>query len=283
MRSFVGFLLFEDLLDNLPNGSFTFTSFATYLFNPVVKVTAPDCGTTLGKIETIDYSIEGILELSTGLALTQARLNTLLAQGIYKINTRDLHSCTQSNGICVLCYRSTFPDYPVPTVGTQLTIPSRYILNHDLFRGDNTTTTFSLSYASTSYTLALVFINGTLQIGTYTITNQQLVLNSAPAQGVDVVVKYFIVSAKPFLNYLAKGYGGSIMGMQSLPTEPIVLRESLIKSLISQGQIDTLRQALPQFPAIDPLYITFTDKITDKLEKAIYMLCLYGIFSNANP
>ena len=283
MRSFVGFLLLEDLLDHLPTTSSVFTGFAAYLFNPTVTIVETACATTLGRIQTIDYSIEGVIELATGLGLTQSRLNTLLSNGVYTVATRDLHSCVSKNGICQTCYRSSFPDYPIPLVGTQISLPSRYILNHDIFRANGVANIYTLTQAPTAYTTALVFLNGVLQLSSaYTISNQTLTLVATPALGIDVLVKYYVVSAKPFLNYLALGYGGSIMGLESLPTEPIIIRESLRKSLISDGQLNKRRDLLAAFPGVDPLYAAYADRIHDSLEKAIYMLCIYGIFTNVN-
>lgn len=279
MRFYSGFLLLEDVLDNLPTTMQEINSFADSIFNPYLLVGSTDCQTQLGTIETVDFPLEGKIELSTGLSISQARVIALLSAGTYKVSVRDIRSCTQPGGVCRACYAASYPELSVPNLNTRIRVNCYYILNTDVFIGNGTSSSFSLSLTPMDYDTTLVYYNGILQTG-YTITDTTLTLPFTPTINNIVVVHFKLNSVKPYFGYLARTYTGGLLGVKALPTEALIVKPSLVYSLISDGQLARVRDLLSSFKAIEATYYAFIDTIPDNLEKALYMIMLYGIYGN---
>lgn len=113
MRSYSNFLLFKNVLENLPTGSRIIQDAARMIMNPYITIIEADCGTLLGKIEKLSYALEGEIELGTQNRLTIARIGLLLSQGVTTIRIRSISTCTSKKGLCMACYTSTF--VPIPT------------------------------------------------------------------------------------------------------------------------------------------------------------------------
>lgn len=306
MRTYAGFLLLEDLFDLLPTSNLDVTQFANSVFNPTVLVTETDCGTTLGKFIDVNTTAEGFTELAKdGLLSTpgdalinRSRVEYLLGNGIYTIAIRDLHACTsikrdnnnypvldsngrQIPGICQKCYAGTFPNNPIPAVGTLTKVNSRYISGIDSYISSGASPSFPTSRTTDLYNGTEVFIDGIQQSpSTYSVTDQSLTLSASPSLGTNITLRYVNYSAKPYLGYLAETYSGGLLGMNPLATATTTLRPSLIKSVISDGQLDVMHDLVSQYHAISSSYLDFSDTIVDKLEKALFLIALYGVFSD---
>lgn len=281
MRFYSGFLLLEDVFDNLPGTLSEIDSFADSVFNPTLLVASEDCQTQLGTIEKVQFSLEGKTELATGLVVTKDRIIDLLTASVYSLNTRDIHSCVEPTGICQACYVAGFPNNPVPDLNTRVRVESDYILSTDVFTGNDVSTQFTLSLTPLDYNDTLVYYDGILQTG-YTINETILTLPFAPAIDNVLVVHFRLTSAKPFFGYLSNTYTGGLVGIKPLPTEPLIVRPSLIHSVISAGQLNRVQTLLMTFTTIESTYRDFIDAIPDNLEKALYMIMLYGIYGNVN-
>ncbi len=282
MRNYQSYLLLEDLFDYLPEPASSLYQFADSVFNPSVEVTEIDCGTTLGKITDITFGLVGYIELSTNDAITSSRVSYLLSQGTYKIALRNLHSCTAEGGVCQECYKGSFPYKSIPQINSVIKIPSEYTFSEDVFISDGVLLpSYELSIPEDSYSDIIVYVGDSLLDPIhYSITNNIITLDYIPDSGLHIVIKYITKSAKPFLSYLAKSYSGSLLGMKSLPTAPIVIRESLLKSMLSSTQLNTISSELERYKSIPESHLGFLDSIHDRLEKALFMIALFGIYSN---
>lgn len=281
----------EDVLDFLPASSPLINQVADSIFNPTVSVTAEDCGTLLGTTIDLSPASEGLVELSTNEQLTQSKIVSYLSQGIYKLATRDLHSCTAHGGICVECYKATFPKNPVPQAPTtdaegnviisKIKIPSKFTSGSDMFASNGEGTTFATSVPSDQYDDVSLYINGVLQPNSaYTLTNLTLQLTAPQPLGTYLSVRYTKYSAKPYFGYLANTYSGSIVGIQPMPVADTVLRPSLLRQLVSDGILGKISEELSGYGTIDPSYINYAETVKDPLEKAVLLITLYGIYAN---
>lgn len=283
MRTYSGFILFEDILDYLPTTNTSLYSFANNITHPSVTIVSEDCLTTNGYMATITYELEGRIELATGVPITETRILYLVSQGIYKIGVRSLDTCISPNGVCRACYKGTFLDSTPPPVGTVTKIVPEYNFSTDVIRGNGGTTVFTLSQLPATYEKVLVIQNGNIMSSGYTITNDQLTLTVAPSLGINVIVKYYNITSQPYVGYLANTYSGSLLGMKALPTQAIHIRPSLINSLLGDTEMNLAKDELgSHYKMITPLYLDYIDRVPDKLEKSLYMSVLYGIYSNVS-
>ena len=156
MRTYANFLLFEDVLTNLPPGSTFIKNAADTLMYPKVNIIEHSCGTRLGEVIPLNYTSKGQIELlQNELPLSTARINTLLSQGVTSIRVRTLHSCISKGGVCSVCASSSFgtisplldgswildgsfllSGLPALAVGSSLVATSEYIYKTDVIRGD---------------------------------------------------------------------------------------------------------------------------------------------------
>lgn len=279
MRFYSGFLLLEDVYDNLPTTMTEINTFADSIFNPTLLVVSEDCQTQLGTLEKVDYIIEGKTELATGSIISKTRINDLLSVGTYTVATRDIRSCIQIGGICQACYVASFPLEPVPNVNDRVKVQSYYTVSTDVFICNGITNVYTLSLTPFDYTQLFIYNNGVLQMG-YTVVDTTLTMPSTLPINEILTVHYVATSVKPFFGYVARSYTGGLLGIKALPTESLIVRPSLVYSLISEGQINRIKSLLQSFNTIESTYYRFIDAIPDNLEKALYMIMLYGIYGN---
>jgi hypothetical protein len=276
-------LLFEKTFDNVPNSNPTIYQFSQTIFNPIVKVVAQDCGTTLGRIATVSPQLEGYVELATGQVITQARVVYLLGQGIYTLAVRDLRTCTAPAGICQSCYAGTYPQNTLPAVGSSVKLTPSYVSSIDQFMSDGKDSSFALSQSPGSYNDTLLFISGVQQLkSAYTISGNGLYLSSIPTLGTMLSLRYLQITNKPFFGYLANTFSGSLLGVKPLPTQNIMVRDSLIKSQLSEGQLDAIENALALYKTVPANYMGYLKQINDPLEKALLMIILYCVYANVH-
>ena len=281
MRNYSSFLLLEDVLDYVPQDNQALYQFAQNVTRPRVKVVEEDCLTKVGRVVTINYEIEGLIELATDLSISLTRITTLLAAGTYTVAVRDLHSCVSVDGICRKCYKGTYVDQTAPAVNAFVKLEPEYNYQTDVFAGDGSRKKFTLSEPAGNYTKILVFIQGVLQTSGYSVANDEIILTAAPSSGIHVVVKFYTITTQPFVGYLAESYTGSLLGMKPLPTQTIHVRPSLAQTLISEEELEIMKaELINNYKTITRNYVEYIDKVDDKLEKAIYLSMLYGLYSN---
>lgn len=281
MRTYSNFLLFEDVLSSLPTDSSLLYQAANIIVNPTVKVVEEDCGTLLGTVLATNFDLEGEVELATGDRLSRTRINQLLGQGQYKTAVRKLHSCRSEGGVCRQCYNATFIKNTAPSVGNQVSIPSFLNYKTDMLAGNGYSNSYELTQDSTEYDDVMLFKEGVLVPSSeYSISGTIITFNDIQ-QILDIyVVKFFRYTSEPFLGYMARSYSGSVLGIQPLPTLDTVLREGLYPEYISEGYLDAMARELTVYKAIPDSFLDYMETISDKLEKALFILYIYAIFSN---
>lgn len=281
MRTYSSFLLFEDVLDFAPTTNPDLYQFVQRVIKPRVLVVEENCFTNIGKVITVNYEIEGLIELSTNTAITKTRIDELLSSGTYKASVRNLHSCTTSTGICRTCYAGTYLDQIAPGVGTYINLEPEYNYQTDVIIGSGANDVFTLSESPLNYTKVLVFITGVIQSTGYTISDTTITFTSPPALGTNAVVKFYTTSSQPFVGFLADTYTGSLLGMRPLQTQTINIRPSLAQKLFTNEELDIAKeQLIKSYKTVTRNYLDYIDTIDDKLEKAIYLGMLYGLYSN---
>lgn len=281
MRTYSGFLLFENLLDSIPQINSSLYGFGKMTLSPRVTIVDDDCGTTVGTIVDLNYDREGELELATELTLTKTRIDSILSSGKYQIAVRTAHSCVSAGGVCQKCYAGTYIDAPIPPVGTVIEMPPSYNFQTDVLRGTGALLYFSLSQSPDTYEKALVIKDGVILTSGYTISGSGITLSAPLALNSNIVVKYYKTSTQPYMGYMANTYSGSLLGIKYLPTDSLILRSGLFQSLILEPQLVSMEKELKVFTLIPDSLLSYSSQIKNRLERALYILCLYSLFSNA--
>lgn len=282
MRSFSNFLLFEDVLSNLPAGSSLLQQAGDLLVNPMVKVVEDDCGTLLGEIMDLDFEKEGLVELATGVPLDRPRIAEILESGKYKVPIRTLHSCIAPGGICRACYEAQYLDRVAPPVNSQTKIDPLLNYQTDIIIGNNYATSFTLTESTDDFDDVIVIKNGLIATAGFTISGNQMIFAVAPTYTDVYVVRFYRETSEPLQGYMARSYSGDLLGMKPLPTLHTPIRESLYSTIISDGFLAMLQTELAPYKAIPSTYIEYIDRIHDKLEKTLFIIYLYAIFANVN-
>lgn len=285
-RTYSNFLLFEDVLDNIPTSSPVMVQAVNMLLNPIVKIVAEDCNTLLGKIVDTSLELEGLTENATGDRLTSTRLKTLLSEGEYKVGVRTLGTCLSHSdgGVCRACYSAQYIGETAPVVGTNLSIPSLLIYQSDLIATNGYETTYPLSQTSDDWYAVKVINQGeVVPPANYTIGLDSITFTTTPP--LDPVTGVFVVhfykqNTDPFQGYVAKTYSGGLLGMQPLPSLSLLLRQSLYEAQFSDNFVELIVTETSKLKAIPKTYIEFMVKVPSKLEKILLALYLYSIYGN---
>jgi hypothetical protein len=281
-RSYSGLLLFENVFDFIPNGNPDFSNLGNSIFNPNLLVVESDCGTTLGKFEIVNFEAEGLVELSTGLVLTRERIEQLLSQGIYEVATHHTSVCISKGGICAKCYSATYPDRPVPKVLDRVNIYPEFLINAEVIALKAGTTLYTFNTPIESFDKEYIFSQGQLlKSGVdYHLTGNLLVLTQAPTEDKTAVMRCIQNSTSSFMVWLANTYSGSLLGMQPLPSQSLPVRSLLLSSLVSENRLQLISEYIKEVDSIPSEYSEYSDSIRDPLERALFMLALYCIYSN---
>lgn len=285
MRSYSGLLVFENIFDYIPTANPDLVNFSLGIFQPSILVSVYDCGTTLGNIQTVNYQLEGKVELATGLVISKARIDQLLFNGIYTIATRTLDSCVANGGVCQLCYKASRQALPVPNVNDRVTIYPEYEITTDVLAGAANQVSYSLRLSTNQYDYVYVYIQGVLQpTSTYSITGTTLSFNTGfvPTTAENISVRYTSLNRSPFLVYLAQSYSGSVLGMQPLPSPLLPIRSLLLNSQISTTRLNMLCDYTHELTQIPTNYLQYMDTIQLPLERALYMLAINSIFATVS-
>ena len=282
--------------------SSTLVQTANTLVNPTSKIIEADCGTLLGSVVTpIDYTLVGSIELANSTPINTYRVAQLLNGGISPvpyIRVRTLSTCVSHGGVCALCYASAYGVDPVlldgswtlngasPLTGSQLlptgtvvNLPSLYVFATDIIVGDGISTTYNVSYTSAQY--VATSYNPILNPEVVSLTDTSITFSSVRQPSDIFVLHYYIESSDPFLEYIAKSYSGSLLGIAPLSSYPLLLRPSVYQTMFSDSQIAVMKNELTIYaPTIPTGMLDYCDTIRDPLEKVLFILYLYAIFAN---
>lgn len=283
MGSYSGFLLLEDLFDNMPDISTSLYNEAQQLFSPTVKVVEENCNTNLGDKIILDFSQVGQWDLALDRRLTRDDIEFFLSQGSYNRFVRNPPHCISPGGICRKCYKAVNPGEPDPTVGssvklnTYLIVATQYAL---LSQGDGSVI---LNTDGSDITRVSVYFNDeytknyTLsEIGTGEL---RLTYNGTVQSEDSIFIRMFKDTSSPYMSYLSATYSGNLLGASYLETGALPARTSLIKERITESRLASLEAALGEFAQYIPsTYMNYIANIKDPLERELYILALYGVF-----
>lgn len=281
LREYSNFLVFEGVLESIGKESPVMAQLLNRVIYPQLPVVEADCNTFVGNVIPLTPNLVGEIEVETGTNFTTTRINHLYSQGVYTTRIRSVGTCTSIGGICAKCYSATFPELPVPAVGTLITVPPRYILTYDIVIGNGIVNQFTLNFAPEPGDTTLVFTNGPLAPpNTYDITNGVLTtLQPIIINGI-VAVKNYGLNTSGLLGFFARSYSGAIFGIHELPTYPLPLRQGLYETVILPANL--LEQAfaeLKNFP-VTSTTLDYYGTINSSLEKALFILYNYAIYSS---
>jgi hypothetical protein len=282
MRTYAGTLLLEDIFDYIPTTNADIYNLGLAVFEPNILVVENNCHTTLGKFQTIDFEAEGLTELSTETVLSYNRITTLLSQGIYSAATRHSSTCISKGGICVRCYKATYPDKSVPAVNDRVTLKPEYLVNAEIIRATPTNNIYSLVTDSAQYDKYNVFLAGVLLVnGTdYSITGNTLTLSVTIASETNLVIRFLRIDRRPFLSWLSTTYAGALLGMKPLVGEQLPIRPLFLASTLTENRLQSISELIKASGKIPIDYTEYSDLIKDPLEKALYMLAIFSIYYN---
>lgn len=283
MGSYSGFLLLEDLFDNLPDISTALYNEAQQLFSPTVKVVEENCNTSLGDRITLDFSQVGQWDLALDRRLTREDIEFFLSQGSYNRFIRNPPHCISPGGICKKCYQAVNPGEATPVVGstvklkTYLVVATQYTM---LSEGDGSVI---LNTDGADITRVSVYFNDSYT-SNYTMSEidtgeLRLTYNGAVTGSDSLFIRMFKDTSSPYMSYLSATYAGNLLGASYLETGSLPARASLIKERITESRLSSLETSLEEFSEYIPsTYMNYIVNIKDPLERELYILALYGVF-----
>ena len=280
MRTYSNFLLFEDILSNLPPNSVFLSSIANSLISPAVKIIEEDCGTLLGDLVPLDFEKEGHVELATGDNLTRTRISQILTSGIYKVSLRSMHSCISKGGVCKKCYEASYLDKTAPAINTQVNLESSLNYQTDVIIGNGYSSDYELTQSEEDFDKVIVFKEGVIQSAGYGIIDNRIYFPTEIDPTDIYTIQFYKTTSEPLQGYMARSYSGDLLGMKPLPTLPTIIQESLYSQVIPDSILAIMVNELAPYKAIPSTFLEYIDKIHDKLEKALFILYIYAIFSN---
>lgn len=103
---------------------------------------------------------------------------------------------------------------------------------------------------------------------------------AAPSIGNTVTVP--MVSHMPMYSFLASTYSGSLIGVKPIAKLNLPIRKELIDVQLNETMILRAMRELRTFKLIPQNFIKYCEDIPDKLEQALFILMLYGIYGSAS-
>lgn len=284
MRTYSALLLFENLLDSIPTDSPDMVNLSRAILEPNVQIVENDCGTTLGRFETVNFELEGTTELATGLPMSRSRIEYLLSQGIYEIATRHTSTCISKDGICAKCFIGTYPLQNPPSINDRVDVTPLYLVNSEIISVKQGDTQYSIETDSVMFDTSYLYKDGVLLLEgdnkDYTLENNVLKLNVPPVSDYIMVLKTLRKNTFPFVVWLANTYSGSIFGMDPLPAQSLPLRTLFLSSLLDENRLQLVSEYVAQLDSVPEGYADFANTIKDPLERGLYLLSLYCVYSN---
>jgi hypothetical protein len=283
IRSFAGLLVLEDIFDDVPTDNPEILNLANLMFNPNIVVSEDDCGTTLGKYETMSYELQGLTELATYEPFTKERLISILSTGKYETYVRHTSTCIAKDGICAKCFKATYPDAPMVSINSRVHIPPEYLVNAEILEGRTSQRVYAPVTTADSYDKHYLFLDGTYKtLGVdYTFVNGLITFTQSLPADMDIVIRFIRISRSPFLVWLAGTYSGALLGMKALISDPLPLRSLLLTSLLDENRLQLVEDVVRAAENIPDTYSAYSASIKDPLEKALYMVVIYSIYSGA--
>lgn len=283
MGSYSGFLLLEDLFDNLPDISTALYNEAQQLFSPTVKVVEDNCNTSLGDRISLDFSQVGQWDLALDRRLTREDIEFFLSQGSYNRFVRNPPHCISPGGLCRKCFQAVNPGASIPAIGssvklkTYLIVATQYVL---LGTGDGSVI---LNTEGSDITRVSVYFND-VYTSNYTLSELdtgelRLTYNGVVEESDSLFIRMFKDTSSPYMSYLSATYSGNLLGASYLETGALPVRTALIKERITESRLASLETALGEFAEFIPAtYLNYIANIKDPLERELYILALYGVF-----
>lgn len=103
-----------------------------------------------------------------------------------------------------------------------------------------------------------------------------------PAGALNSFVRLVPETRLPFWGYLCESFSGSLLGTKRLSTPPLPVRPMLIKEGLTEGVLDYLKHNVFKEADLPVPYKDYIDRISDELEKALFLLTVHAIYNNAN-
>lgn len=282
MRAYSALLLFENLLDYIPPDNPDLINLARSILEPNLPITEVDCGTTLGKFANVNFEIEGQVELSTDARISKDRVEALLSQGIYEVATRHTSACISEGGLCAKCYAASYPNESTPDVNDRVNVLPEYLVNSEIIAAKTDSTQYPLFTENGTYDKIYAYVNGELMENgvDYDIEDDVFTLKALPSEELNIVIKCVKYDTFPFIVWLANTFSGSIFGMDPLPHQRLPVRSLLLSSLLTENRLQLVNEQLKEITAIPEDSLNYAETIKDPLERGLYMLALYCIYSN---
>jgi len=278
-RSFSNYLLYEGVIESLLTiDNTTISSLARSLLYPQVNVVEEDCGTTLGLIQDLNFSVQGDILVETGEPITYNQIYTKLGAGVYSAGFRSASTCTSSEGICAKCAAGSNLLQPEPGVGSYLALSP--LLNYATLTVTITNLPQELFLSTVDYDLALVIHNGQVIASGTSGSNIVLQVGDVPINQ-SVLVRYYISDSSSLLSYFAKSYSGALLGIKSLDAPMLTVPEKVYETIIPDEALFLAENELRQLN-IDARYLSYIEEINNKLEKALAILYFYATFAYIN-
>jgi hypothetical protein len=282
MRAYSALLLFENLLDYIPSDNPDLLNLAKAILEPNLPIVESDCGTTLGKFANVNFEVEGQVELSTDVRISKSRVEFLLSQGIYEVATRHTSTCISEGGICAKCYAATYPTEEYPEVNSRVNVLPEYLVNSEIIAAKTDSKQYPLTTDNTTYDKIYAYVNGELMENgvDYIVEDDVFTLLDFPSESLNIVVKCIKYDTFPFIVWLANTFSGSIFGMDPLPHQKLPVRSLLLASLLTENRLQLVNEQLKEIPTIPEDSLNYSETIKDPLERGLFMLALYCIYSN---
>lgn len=284
VRSFSNILVFEDIFDYIPNDFADIPALANAVFRPTMKIVEEDCGTTLGRMETVSFDLEGRVELATGDVISENRIIQLLSRGIYQVATRHTSHCTSEHGLCKKCYEAANPHKGEVQVNQLVTMESTSIARIDTFRiEDPSKLTYDLTVPEEFYLYLHVFNRGNFLKAEedYVVNGLEITFTDPLVQGSNVVIYYIQDDRRPFLYWLADTYSGSLLGLRSLPSPALPVRPLLLSEKIPEQRTVSVIEHARKSNRVPENMIPYIETVRHPLEKALTILAMESIFVSA--
>jgi len=255
---------------------------ALSVFEPNILISEANCGTTLGKFQTINFEAEGLTELATETVISYTRINELLSQGVYSAATRHTSTCISKEGVCVRCYKATYPNKPVPKVLDRVNITPNYLVNAQVIRINTFNQNYDIETDSTMYDSCDVFMSGQLLVEgvDYIISGNIITILKVVTEDTNVVLRMMSYDRSPYLSWLSYTYSGSLLGVKPLAGEQLMVRPLFLSSTLLENRLQSISEYVKASVNIPEDYSKYSDQIVDPLEKALYMLAIFTIYYN---
>lgn len=278
-RNYSNFLMFEGVLENSTTNTSALSTLKKSVLTPQVSIVEGDCGTLLGNLTELTFNKEGSISLEDGnVALTRNMILSKFSSGQYFIKLRSSSTCISQDGVCQSCYYGSNIHTTPPTIGTLVQIPPVYEIVSEVIAGDGSTLTFPLTTDSSLYDYFLIVLDGVVVASGVTLLDGSLVFDTAPVLGSKYIIRHFRSSSLPLLGYFAKTYSGSLLGVKSMDTPRLPMRESLYLKAIDDGVLKMAVEEVKKIRGVPTTYLEYLSSVPSKLEQALLALYLNAVY-----